>query len=138
MINIKNFFITSGLSLIVGFYSVYNVLGHLKIINNYHIKQINDLNQKINDSNRKFNELNENHIKLQKSYEELLINFERINSLNFTNKNTLPDQELKIDREFIDSLSLNYNCNDVSSLSNSEKSTNKFKGLEVHLYLILI
>lgn len=188
MINIKNIFITTGISVLFGVYSIYNILDYLKVLNNHRLKQINSLKHSVNDINKKYNELELKHIELQKQFDELLINFDNINqkvyllnvqivelqdnkmiNIDFNTENHTTNDiyenpiyenpiynnciicdelcDLKfdvprvrmetmspitdnIDEEFIESLSLDYDCHDnteveVSSLCNHEKYSTK-------------
>jgi predicted nuclease with TOPRIM domain len=176
MMNIKNLFITTGISVLFGVYSIYNILEYLRILNNHRVKQINSLQHLVNDTNKKYNDLHIKHTELQKNYTELSINYQhinkelnmlhikllelqenKINEIDINNDNTDPivpglycdelchfNSEIPrvnmetmnaindinvndIDVEFIESLSLEYECNntEVSSLCGSEKSSIK-------------
>ena len=202
MMNIKSIFITTGISVLFGVYSIYNLLEYLRVLNNDRVKQITTMQQLVNQTNKKYNELRIKYSELQKSYSDLSMDNERINSEitslnfkimelqynkpiditigcsrnnssinNFESKNdivcdelcilnneiprihmetmdkmiTMPAKEQMnsevnvllndIDEEFIDSLSLEYDCNEyreltynnskLSSSCNSEKNSIK-------------
>ena len=57
MMNIKAIFITSGLSVIFGVYSIYNILEYLKLMHDTHNKEIYHLNKSIKDINNKYTHL---------------------------------------------------------------------------------
>lgn len=175
MMNIQNKFITTGISVLFGVYSIYNILEYLRVLNNHRVKQINNLQNLINDTNTKYNDLQIKYVTLQKNHNELHVSYEKMNKeiqllnlkiielqdnkmidveINSVNNsihdnisviicdelcdlnseiprvhmetmNTIADNT---DREFIESLSLEYNCSEtdeVSSLCNSEKSSIK-------------
>jgi hypothetical protein len=112
MINIKSLFITTSISLIFGVYSIYNILDFMRLMNRYHVKQIDILEYQINDSDKKYNEINKKHIDLQKIYNELLDNYEclkkEVKLLNFKiieiNKNNNNDNsDFSIDKHEINS-----------------------------------
>lgn len=79
MINIKNIFITTGISVLFGVYSIYNILEYLRILNNHHVKQINSLQHLVNDTKKKYNDLQVQHVKLKKKYDKLSVSYENIN-----------------------------------------------------------
>jgi hypothetical protein len=111
MMNIKNLFITTGISVLFGVYSIYNILEYLRILNNHRIKQINSLQHVVSDTNKKYNDLQIKHIELQKNYNELLISYENINKeVNMLHIKVLELQENKIDE-------IDINTNNTSSES---------------------
>ena len=79
MINIKTIYITTGISMLFGVYSIYNILEYLRILNNYRIKKINSLQHLVDATNKKYNELYQKHLKLQQEYINILDNYERVN-----------------------------------------------------------
>jgi predicted nuclease with TOPRIM domain len=104
MMNIKNLFITTGISVLFGVYSIYNILEYLRILNNHRVKQINSLQHQVNDTNKKYNDLQIKHIELQKNYNELSISYEHINKeLHMLQIKLLELQENKIDETYINS-----------------------------------
>jgi hypothetical protein len=183
MMNIKNIFITTGISVLFGVYSIYNILEYLRILNNHRVKQINSLRHLVNDTNTKYKDLQMKHDELQKNYNELSTNYEKINKeinlLNikiielqenkmkytdttatdidiYTNNSSYPENPTPniicdelcnlnneiprvhmetmnaivddIDKEFVESLYLDYESgvnSELSSLCNSEKSSIK-------------
>jgi predicted nuclease with TOPRIM domain len=111
MMNIKNLFITTGISVLFGVYSIYNILEYLRILNNHRIKQINSLQHVVSDTNKKYNDLQMKHNELQKNYNELLISYENINKeVNMLHIKLLELQENKIDE-------IDINTNNTSSES---------------------
>lgn len=109
IMNIKSLFITSGISFIFGMYSVFNILEYLRVLNNQNVKQIHNLQTQLDDTNKKFNDLNIKDIELQKMYDELLVNYERINEeLTYVNIQVSELQEHKF-------VSINIPSNSYSS-----------------------
>ena len=146
MMNIKNIFITTGISVLFGVYSIYNILETLRVLNNHHIKQINSLKHLLSDTKKKYNNLQKNHDELVVNYEQInkeiyLLNIKicelqenKTTNINLDTNDISNDLNYKIsksedreiinsisddiDEEFIDSLSLDY---DFSETDNSEK-----------------
>lgn len=125
MMNIKNIFITTGISVLFGVYSVYNLLEYLRTLNNYHKKQINILEYQIKETNKKYIDFHNKYFtrlqELQKKYNQLLINYEYIN------------QEVKILNNKISELQENKSNNITipdtqasSPISNDTNSNNTF------------
>lgn len=111
MINIKNLFITTGITLLFGGYSIYNILEYLRILNNYRVKQINSQQQHVNDINKKYDDLQIKYIELQTNYNELSIKYENINKeLHILQIKVLELQKNKINETYI-------YCNDILSKS---------------------
>lgn len=79
MMNIKNIFITTGISVLFGVYSIYNILDYLRALNNHRVKQINRLQQLVNDTNKKYSDLQVKYVELQKNHTELCVSYEKIN-----------------------------------------------------------
>lgn len=178
MMNIKNIFITTGISVLFGVYSIYNILEYLRVLNNHRLKQINSLQQLVSDTNKKYSDLQVKYVELQKNHHELSVSYEKINmeihllniKINELQENKTIDINLTtlqdnisdkmsdtinlvcdelcdlnteiprihmetmnsinddIDDEFVESLSLDYDCSEsgeVSSLGNSEKGSIK-------------
>jgi len=178
MMNIKNIFITTGISVLFGVYSIYNILEYLRVLNNQRLKQINSLQQLVSDTNKKYSDLQVKYVELQKNHHELSVSYEKINieihllniKINELQENKTIDINLTtlqdnisdkmsdtinlvcdelcdlnteiprihmetmnsinddIDDEFVESLSLDYDCSEageVSSLGNSEKGSIK-------------
>lgn len=145
--NIKNIFITTGISVLFSVYSIYNILEYLRLLNNHHIKKINSLQHSVNDTNKKYNEL-------QKKYNDLSISYEHINQefkllhikLIELQENKIDEIEINtdipilhidanvnevkddyIDLEFIESLTMDYEGNICSSEKRSRKRSNSIK-----------
>ena len=136
----------SWMSVLFVFNSIYNILDYLCILNDNRAKQINTLQETLNKTNEKCDEL-------QKKYDDLYINFEKLNKkiINVLNLKNNELQDIKIDElnietsvvyrelcdsynetevttkthtnnnevnledinnEFIESLSLDYDCNE--------------------------
>ena len=175
MMNIKNIFITTGISVLFGVYSIYNILEYLRLLNNHRVKQINSLQHSLNDTKKKYNDLQIKYIELHQNYNDLSISHEQINKeihiLNMkivelqenkmvdiditSTTNSIPDNtsiiicdefcnlnndiprihmgtmnalanDIDVDEEFVESLSLEYDCSEngeLSSLCNSEKGS---------------
>ena len=113
MMNIKNLFITTGISVLFGVYSIYNILEYLRILNNHRIKQINSLQHVVSDTNKKYNDLQMKHNELQKNYNELLISYENINK----EVNMLHIKLLELQENKIDEIEIDINTNHTSSAS---------------------
>jgi hypothetical protein len=97
MMNIKNIFITTGISVLFGVYSIYNILEYLRILNSYRVKQINNLRHLVNDTNTKYKDLQMKHDELHKNYNELSTNYEKINKeINLLNIKIAELQENKM------------------------------------------
>lgn len=97
MMNIKNIFITTGISVLFGVYSIYNILEYLRILNNHRVKQINSLRHLVNDTNTKYKDLKMKHDELHKNYNELSTNYEKINKeINLLNIKIAELQENKM------------------------------------------
>lgn len=97
MMNIKNIFITTGISVLFGVYSIYNILEYLRVLNNHRVKQINSLQHLVNDTNTKYKDLQMKHDELQKNYNELSTNYEKINKeINLLNIKIIELQENKM------------------------------------------
>jgi hypothetical protein len=81
--------ITTGISLIFGIYSFYNILTQLQILNNNHKEKINNHKENldnikylvylINVTNKLCNDLQIKHKKILTKYNDLFINYEQIN-----------------------------------------------------------
>ena len=81
--------ITTGISLIFGIYSFYNILTQLQILNNNHKEKINNHKENldnikylvylINVTNKSCNDLQIKHKKILTKYNDLFINYEQIN-----------------------------------------------------------
>lgn len=86
MMNIKNIFITTGISFLFGVYSIYNIFEYIKFIHYSRITEINDLNTTINETKMKYNELEGQFTTLQTKYDCILLDLiktgEEIVSLN--------------------------------------------------------
>ena len=54
MMNIRHIFITTGISVLFGVYSIYHIIEYLKIMHNTRTKEISDLKTYINDINTKY------------------------------------------------------------------------------------
>jgi len=73
MMNIKNIFVTTGISVLFGVYSIYNILEYLRLLNNERVKQIKNLQILGQETNKKYSELQIQYLELQKKYTELSI-----------------------------------------------------------------
>jgi hypothetical protein len=128
MMNIKNLFITTGISVLFGVYSIYNILEYLRLLNSHRVKQINSLQHLVNDTNSKYNKLQNKHIELQKNYDELFISYENINKeIHRLNVKIIELQENKMTDIDIDINSDNYSsefptpsiiCDELCDLNN--------------------
>jgi len=86
MINIKGVFLTTGISLLFGVYSIYNVVEYLRLLNNLEKNENYFDYIKDDSSTKKYIELDSKYNILKKDYVELKINFDRLNEeLNFLN-----------------------------------------------------
>lgn len=79
MMNLKNIFITTGLSILFGVYSIYNIIEYLKFMEKHRNKQINSLQDIINDTNKRYVDLNSKYIILQQKYDNLSVNYDKTN-----------------------------------------------------------
>jgi predicted nuclease with TOPRIM domain len=124
MMNIKNIFITTGISVLFGVYSIYNILEYLRILNNHRVKQINNLQHLVNETNTKYKNL-------QMKYHELSSNYEEINKeINLLNikiaelqENKMKDTATNIDiytnnSSYPENLTLNIICDELCNLNN--------------------
>jgi hypothetical protein len=122
--NIKNLFITTGISVLFGVYSIYNILEYLRILNNHRVKQINNLQHLVNETNTKYKNL-------QMKYHELSSNYEEINKeINLLNikiaelqENKMKDTATNIDiytnnSSYPENLTLNIICDELCNLNN--------------------
>lgn len=57
MINIKNIFITTGISVLFGFYSIYNILEYINGIDRLYMHRISELQIKLDESTNKYKSL---------------------------------------------------------------------------------
>lgn len=80
MMNIKNIFITTGISVLFGVYSIYNIFEYLRVLNNHQVKQINSLQNLLNETNKKYNDLQVKYVLLQKNYDKLAVSHEENNN----------------------------------------------------------
>lgn len=72
MLNIKNIFITTGISILFGVYSIYNILEYLRITNYYRLREINNLYKLIHQTNKKYIALNDEYNQLYQKYNDLV------------------------------------------------------------------
>lgn len=72
MLNIKNIFITTGISILFGVYSIYNILEYLRITNYYRLREINNLYKIIHQTNKKYMALNDEYTQLYQKYNNLV------------------------------------------------------------------
>jgi len=79
IMNINNIVITTGMSVLFSVYSLYNILEYLRTLNNYRVKQINNLQNMVNDTNKNYNNLFKQYIELQQKYDDLSISHVYIN-----------------------------------------------------------
>lgn len=113
----------SWMSVLFVFNSIYNILDYLCILNDNRAKQINTLQETLNKTNEKCDEL-------QKKYDDLYINFEKLNRkiINVLNLKNNELQDIKIDelnietsvvyRELCDS----YNDTDVTTKTHTKNN----------------
>lgn len=115
--NIKNIFITTGISVLFGVYSIYNILEYLRLLNNHRVKQINSLQYLLNDTNKKYNDLQVKYNLLQQNHDKLALSYEKINKeINLLNIKIIELQENKtIDINFTSLQELNNISNQISS-----------------------
>lgn len=73
--NIKNIFITTGISVLFGMYSIYNLFEYFRVLNDNHIKQIKDLQHKLSHTNKKYNNMKNQNTDLEKKYSDLEKNY---------------------------------------------------------------
>ena len=78
MMNIRNIFITTGISVLFSVYSIYNILEYLRSLNNHRVKQIHELQHLIKDTNKKYNDLKSKYSDLQEKYNTLTVNYENV------------------------------------------------------------
>ena len=106
MMNIKNIFITTGISLLFGVYSISNILEYLHILNNKRENKIKHLKCLVY----------EKQDELQKKYNELSINYNRINEeINILNNKIMELKDNKIFNIIIPT-SEQYLQNDIDNL----------------------
>lgn len=77
--NIKNIFITTGLSILFGMYSIYNIIEYLRIVENERNKHIDHLQEIISNTNKRYIDLNTKYISLNKKYDNLSVNYDKLN-----------------------------------------------------------
>ena len=116
MMNIKNIFITTGISVLFGVYSIYNIFEYLRVLNNHQVKQINSLQNLLNETNKKYNDLQVKYVLLQKNYDKLTVSHEENNNqTNLLNIQIIKLQEDKtIDTNNISNENSNENSNSTT------------------------
>ena len=92
MMNIKSIFITTGITVLFGVYSVYNILEYLRELNNFRVKQIIDLKHLADEYNSNYHNLLVKHTDLKQQYDDLMhryknVELEMIPPSNFDIKN---------------------------------------------------
>jgi hypothetical protein len=125
MMNTKNIFIPTGISILLAVYSIYNRLEYLKELNNHRIKQINRQQHLVNDTNKKYNDLQVQHLTLQKMYDELSISYNHINQENITLKiklielqeNKLAEIEINSDNKNVSESTQSINCDELCHIN---------------------
>ena len=65
MVNMKHIFITTGISVLFGVYSIYNIFEYIRLIHNNRTKRILDLTEFL------FNNINDKYENLQSKYEDM-------------------------------------------------------------------
>jgi hypothetical protein len=76
MLTLKN--IKTGITLLFGVYSIYNILEYLKIIERYRLKKTHNLYK----DDIKYNELHLKYTDLQNKYDKMVIDFKKIKEEN--------------------------------------------------------
>jgi len=113
----------SWMSVLFVFNSIYNILDYLCILNDNRAKQINTLQETLNKTNEKCDEL-------QKKYDDLYINFEKLNRklINVLNLKNNELQDIKIDELNIETsvvyreLCESYNHNEVTTKTHTNNN----------------
>jgi uncharacterized protein YlxW (UPF0749 family) len=80
MMNIKNIFITTSISVFFGIYSVYNLFVFVNTLNNIHIKNMADSDKKYSELNNSYSELNNSYSELNNSYSELTKSYSELDN----------------------------------------------------------
>lgn len=103
MMNIKNIFVTTGLSVLFGVYSIYNLFEYFRVLNNNQIKQIKDLQNKLINTNKKYNyirkqnnDLEQKYNLLEQTYSDLEQNYNKLTVIYKQKKEEIDDLHLKI------------------------------------------
>jgi len=114
MMNIKSIFITTGITVLFGVYSVYNILEYLRELNNFRVKQIIDLKHLADEYNSNYHNLLVKHTDLKQQYDDLMHRYKNV------------ELEMKLLHVKIDELQQTENSNDVLCKSEvcSEAGTN--------------
>jgi len=82
MMNIKHIFITTGISVLFGAYSIYNLFDYMRYINRFYNKQIMLLQTDLDDINKKYKTIESEYLKIK---EEILILSDKIINLETNN-----------------------------------------------------
>jgi hypothetical protein len=121
MINIKNIIITSGISVIFGFYSICNIILYLNYINKINTVELNAITKKMYETNKKYEELNLEFDSLKNKYEHLKNENNDMKVQIFDLNSKMSEMETKQFNSII-----SYTFDNLSSISseNSIKSQN--------------
>jgi hypothetical protein len=138
MLNIKNLFITTGISVLFGVYTIYNIIDALRLLNNGRIKQTTNLQHLVNETNSKYIHLQTKHNDLLKNYHELFIKYENITKeihqlnikINELEENHFTDIDIYNDNP---SLSNNITSSNSNSITCDELCNLNTKIPRVHL-----
>lgn len=65
MINIKNIFLTTGISIVFGVYSIYNIVNYIHHIEIKHHSQVQQLNQIIDETYKRYENIKNEYLKLK-------------------------------------------------------------------------
>lgn len=71
--NIRNIFITTGISVIFGVYSIYNIFEFLRYIHYSRLKELSELNNIVNETKIKHKQLEGKYYNLQSKYDMMII-----------------------------------------------------------------
>lgn len=71
MLYLKNIFYTTGLSFIIGFYSIYNIFFYIKNIEHKYVNEINQLKEEIKNNNLNYNRLEFEFVEIKNKLHEL-------------------------------------------------------------------
>ena len=81
--NIKHIFITTGISVLFGVYSIYNLFDYMKFMNHFYNKQILLLQNDLDEINKKYKTIEFEYVKIK---EEILILSDKIINLETINE----------------------------------------------------
>lgn len=135
----------SWIPIFFGLKTLYTLLEYLYILNKNRIKQIKELQNLLENTNKKYNDLQHKYETLYNNFQQLNIKFENLNNKMIDSDISDDSNTLKLDEttiqtnsmyrdlsendniseEFVDSLALDYSCDDYTT--SKETQIEEFK-----------